>query len=75
MPLGTRAVTQPIRITRFLQISAFRRRADMKKPVIAAAVLLGCGTVLFYARCMVPSFDRALGFPLNSQVQTCALRQ
>ena len=47
----------------------------MRKPVIAAAVLLGCGTVLFYARCMGPSFDRALGWPLNSQVQTCALRQ
>ena len=42
---------------------------------IAAVLLIAGGTALFYARCFNPALDRALGFPLNQPVGTCAAQE
>ena len=45
------------------------------KIVITAALFVAGGTALFYARCFNPALDRALGFPLNQPVGTCAAQE
>ena len=48
--------------------------ANTKRVLTAAAVGLAGATALFYARCAFPELDKALGFPIDRQVQTCSIK-